>query len=142
MNTPKVEAFYWATIIFSQTLGTALGYWVVANDHDTKGAASIEFALTALPFMLIVFGLLQCGLWIWTQFALQHATEMATRCASINTTLCGTTGAIQNYAAQQALGLNVQASIFRCLKYLAATKSPPTIFFHLLHHRSDSLVSH
>ena len=25
VNTPKVEAFYWATITFSQTLGTALG---------------------------------------------------------------------------------------------------------------------
>jgi len=83
---------------------------------NTNGAVSIEFALTALPFMLVVFGLLQCGLWIWTQFALQHATEMATRCASINSTLCGTTEAIQNYAAQQALGLNVQASIFSVAK--------------------------
>ncbi len=25
VNTPKIEAFYWATITFSQTLGTALG---------------------------------------------------------------------------------------------------------------------
>ncbi|HSC61751.1 MAG TPA: hypothetical protein VLC29_11010, partial [Rhizomicrobium sp.] len=28
VNTPKVEAFYWATITFSQTLGTALGDWM------------------------------------------------------------------------------------------------------------------
>jgi uncharacterized membrane-anchored protein len=28
VTTPKVEAFYWATITFSQTLGTALGDWV------------------------------------------------------------------------------------------------------------------
>jgi uncharacterized membrane-anchored protein len=27
VNTPKVEAFYWLTITFSQTLGTALGDW-------------------------------------------------------------------------------------------------------------------
>jgi len=27
VNTPKVEAFYWVTIMFSQTLGTALGDW-------------------------------------------------------------------------------------------------------------------
>ena len=27
VNTPKVEAFYWAAITFSQTLGTALGDW-------------------------------------------------------------------------------------------------------------------
>jgi len=27
VNTPKVEIFYWVTIMFSQTLGTALGDW-------------------------------------------------------------------------------------------------------------------
>src|ERR1700716_4181302 len=29
--SPKVEMFYWATILFSQTLGTALGDWVADN---------------------------------------------------------------------------------------------------------------
>jgi uncharacterized membrane-anchored protein len=29
--TPKVEAFYWAAITFSQTLGTALGDWAADN---------------------------------------------------------------------------------------------------------------
>jgi uncharacterized membrane-anchored protein len=33
VNTPKVEAFYWATITISQTLGTALGDWTA----DTSG---------------------------------------------------------------------------------------------------------
>ena len=33
VNTPRVEAFYWATITFSQTLGTALGDWAA----DTGG---------------------------------------------------------------------------------------------------------
>lgn len=28
VNAPKVEAFYWAAITFSQTLGTALGDWM------------------------------------------------------------------------------------------------------------------
>src|SRR3954451_25024815 len=28
VNRPKVEAFYWAAITFSQTLGTALGDWI------------------------------------------------------------------------------------------------------------------
>src|SRR5690348_8892094 len=28
VDTPKVEVFYWVTIMFSQTLGTALGDWV------------------------------------------------------------------------------------------------------------------
>ena len=33
VSKPKVEAFYWATITFSQTLGTALGDWLA----DTRG---------------------------------------------------------------------------------------------------------
>jgi len=33
VSTPNVEAFYWATITFSQTLGTALGDWLA----DTRG---------------------------------------------------------------------------------------------------------
>jgi uncharacterized membrane-anchored protein len=33
VNTPKVEAFYWAAITISQTLGTALGDWAA----DTGG---------------------------------------------------------------------------------------------------------
>src|ERR1700749_1000259 len=28
VNTPRVELFYWVTITFSQTLGTALGDWM------------------------------------------------------------------------------------------------------------------
>jgi uncharacterized membrane-anchored protein len=33
VNAPKVEAFYWIAITFSQTLGTALGDWT-ADDTD------------------------------------------------------------------------------------------------------------
>ena len=33
VSTPRVEAFYWAAITFSQTLGTALGDWMA----DTSG---------------------------------------------------------------------------------------------------------
>jgi uncharacterized membrane-anchored protein len=43
VNTPKVEAFYWATITFSQTLGTALGDW-------TADDAGVGFAGGALIF--------------------------------------------------------------------------------------------
>ncbi|PKN51019.1 MAG: hypothetical protein CVU55_14245 [Deltaproteobacteria bacterium HGW-Deltaproteobacteria-13] len=31
VNSPKSEAFYWVTIMFSQTLGTALGDWIATG---------------------------------------------------------------------------------------------------------------
>jgi uncharacterized membrane-anchored protein len=39
--TPRVEIFYWATILFSQTLGTALGDWMA----DTNGLGYSRGAL-------------------------------------------------------------------------------------------------
>ncbi|MGH8212934.1 MAG: COG4705 family protein [Rhodanobacteraceae bacterium] len=49
VNTPKVEAFYWTTITFSQTLGTALGDWM-ADDTGLGylGAAAVFGAALAL----------------------------------------------------------------------------------------------
>ncbi|MEO6334688.1 MAG: hypothetical protein ABIO91_06850 [Pyrinomonadaceae bacterium] len=42
VRTPKIEIFYWVTIMFSQTLGTALGDWVADNDAlGYLGAAAI-----------------------------------------------------------------------------------------------------
>ena len=43
VNSPKVEAFYWTAITFSQTLGTALGDWMA----DTSG---LGYAGGALVF--------------------------------------------------------------------------------------------
>jgi uncharacterized membrane-anchored protein len=41
VNTPKVEAFYWAAITFSQTLGTALGDWIADTDLGYGGGALV-----------------------------------------------------------------------------------------------------
>lgn len=37
VNNAKVEMFYWVTIMFSQTLGTALGDWVASEDGLNLG---------------------------------------------------------------------------------------------------------
>jgi uncharacterized membrane-anchored protein len=41
VNTPKVEAFYWAAITFSQTLGTALGDWIADAGSSYAGGALV-----------------------------------------------------------------------------------------------------
>ncbi len=45
--TPRVEAFYWVTILFSQTLGTALGDWMAGSD---RGGLGLGYELGALIF--------------------------------------------------------------------------------------------
>jgi len=46
--TPKAEAFYWLTITFSQTLGTALGVW--AADDVSEGGWGLGYGGGALVF--------------------------------------------------------------------------------------------
>lgn len=50
VNTPKVEAFYWLTITFSQTLGTALGDWMA----DTSGLGYLGAAAVFMGGLLAV----------------------------------------------------------------------------------------
>jgi uncharacterized membrane-anchored protein len=57
VSTPKVEAFYWATITFSQTLGTALGDWLA----DTGGLGYEGGALVFTAGLVAV-----AALYYWT----------------------------------------------------------------------------
>jgi uncharacterized membrane-anchored protein len=44
VSTPKVEAFYWAAITFSQTLGTALGDWMAGTGGLGYRGGALVFA--------------------------------------------------------------------------------------------------
>jgi uncharacterized membrane-anchored protein len=57
VSTPNVEAFYWAAITFSQTLGTALGDWIA----DTGGLGYEGGALVFGAGLAVV-----AGLYFWT----------------------------------------------------------------------------
>lgn len=57
VSKPKTEAFYWATITFSQTLGTALGDWMA----DTSGFGFFGAALVFLAALAVV-----AALYFWT----------------------------------------------------------------------------
>src|ERR1700681_3755497 len=53
VSTPKVEAFYWMAITFSQTLGTALGDWIA----DTGGLGYEGGALVFGAGLVVVVAL-------------------------------------------------------------------------------------
>jgi uncharacterized membrane-anchored protein len=57
VSTPRVEAFYWAAITFSQTLGTALGDWLA----DTGG---LGYEGGALVFAVAIVAV--AALYCWT----------------------------------------------------------------------------
>ena len=54
VSTPRVEAFYWAAITFSQTLGTALGDWLADTGGLGYGGGALVFA-GALIVVIILY---------------------------------------------------------------------------------------
>ena len=44
ITTPRSEVFYWVTILFSQTLGTALGDWMADTTGFGYGGGALVFA--------------------------------------------------------------------------------------------------
>ncbi len=69
VSTPKTEIFYWATIMFSQTLGTALGDWVADNDAiGYLGAAAIFGGALLLVLGLYMLTNVSRSVLFWTAF--------------------------------------------------------------------------
>jgi uncharacterized membrane-anchored protein len=58
--TPKAEMFYWVTILFSQTLGTALGDWVADTNDLGYGGGAMLFA-GALVVILALYAFTQAS---------------------------------------------------------------------------------
>jgi len=60
VSSPKTEMFYWVTIMFSQTLGTALGDWTA----DTAGLGYSGGALVFTGLLALV-----AGAYYWTKIS-------------------------------------------------------------------------
>jgi uncharacterized membrane-anchored protein len=70
VNRPRVEAFYWAAITFSQTLGTALGDWIADAGLGYEGGALVFAAALAVVAALYFWTSLSRVLLFWAAFIL------------------------------------------------------------------------
>ena len=69
VSSPKAEVFYWVTIMFSQTLGTALGDWTADTAGlGYTGAAAIFLAFLALVLVAYFATSLSRTALFWTAF--------------------------------------------------------------------------
>jgi uncharacterized membrane-anchored protein len=69
ITTPKAEMFYWVTILFSNTLGTALGDWT-SEGTGFAGGVGLFLGLIALVAALYFFTKINRTLLFWTAFIL------------------------------------------------------------------------
>lgn len=71
VDTPKVEIFYWVTIMLSQTLGTALGDWVAdTNAMGYLGAAAVFGGALLLITLLYYLTRVSHVILFWAAFIL------------------------------------------------------------------------
>ena len=75
ITKPRVEWFYWCTILFSQTLGTALGDWTAGSDRGGLGLGYQHGAFIFGAALLLVAAAyfwtkLSHTLLFWTAFVL------------------------------------------------------------------------
>ena len=71
VHEPRAELFYWVTITFSQTLGTALGDWTADTGGLGYGGAAIIFgAMLAVIAALYLWAAIDRVLLFWAAFIL------------------------------------------------------------------------
>jgi uncharacterized membrane-anchored protein len=71
VNTAKAEVFYWITIMFSQTLGTALGDWFADSlDLGYLVAAAVFGAALLITYLLYRFTRVSRVILFWAAFIL------------------------------------------------------------------------
>jgi uncharacterized membrane-anchored protein len=70
VNTPRVELFYWVTITFSQTLGTALGDWAADAGLGYGGGAAAFGAAIAIVAALYYLTPISRVALFWAAFIL------------------------------------------------------------------------
>ena len=71
VSSPKAEAFYWLTIMFSQTLGTALGDWMADTAGlGYTGAAVVFGGMLALVVVAFYWTSVSRTLLFWAAFIL------------------------------------------------------------------------
>lgn len=67
---PRAEIFYWITITFSQTLGTALGDWIADGPLGYSGSAMVFGGILAVLALLYFTSKISHVLLFWAAFIL------------------------------------------------------------------------
>lgn len=126
--SPKVEAFYWTTIMFSQTLGTALGDWM-ADDTGlgyNGSALVIALALAVIAAFYFFTGVSRTLLF-WAAFILTRPLG-ATVANSFDKPVAQGGLAVGDLKAAAVLAVLIVIAIFiipqRAGRHVGSTASP------------------
>lgn len=60
--------------------------------RDRSGASAVEFALVAVPLLMLIFGTIEYGRLMWTRQALQETAIAGARCVGVGGIGCSAAG--------------------------------------------------
>jgi uncharacterized membrane-anchored protein len=122
VDTPKAEMFYWVTIMFSQTLGTALGDWTADSAGlGYRGGAVVFCALLALVGAAYFWTKLSRTALFWMAFILTRPLGAVVG-DFLDKPLSSGGLALNRYAASAAILLFIAACLM-IFKQRAASKA-------------------
>ena len=77
---------------------------------EKKGATAVEFALIALPFLMMIFGVMETSRVLWVMNSVEYVTRDTGRYAALNSDLSD--AEFQTYATDILGNMNVRAQNF------------------------------
>lgn len=112
------------------------------------GVETIEFALSAIPLLMFLLGVVEFARLYWVQSELQYAAEAAARC--ITTNCCGGSPAacanssgnngVKAYTATQVLGMSVSTSDLQSFTVSTASCGNQVTFSYTFHFLVGNLI--
>jgi Flp pilus assembly protein TadG len=81
----------------------------MTHDPNQKGVVLIESAISLATFMLLLFGIIESGLMVWTYNTVAFAAREGTRYAAVrgaNNSSPATASTVQTYVKSRAIGLD------------------------------------
>ena len=125
--SPKVEVFYWTTIMFSQTLGTALGDWMADTGLGYNDSALVILLVLGVIAVFYYFTGVSRTLLFWAAFILTRPLG-ATIANSFDKPIGQGGLAVSDLKASAVLAVLIVISIFlipqRAGRHVGDTASP------------------
>ncbi|HEV2560786.1 MAG TPA: TadE/TadG family type IV pilus assembly protein [Rhizomicrobium sp.] len=72
--------------------------------RDVRGTTAVEMAFLAPVFFMIIIGVVNIALLMFTVGSMHFAVESAARCASVNSGTCSSASSITSYAKSKYYG--------------------------------------
>src|SRR5579872_3986525 len=112
------------------------------------GVETIEFALSAIPLLMFLLGVVEFARLYWVQSELQYAAEAAARCVTTNCCAAGPSSCgggtgntgVQSFTANQVFGMTVQSSDLQSFTVGTASCGNQVSFSYTFHFLVGDLI--